>query len=76
VKINQKLLTKVMESAKRVYVGIPVRARLAGSRTDLTEGERLGLSYLIGVMEALGEVGIDTSNIELEYALVDSEGIE
>ena len=76
MKINHKVLLTLTENTKRIFLGIPTRAKLPDGQKSLTEAERLALAYFVGTLEVLGSLGVDTSWIKLEYGLNDSEGID
>lgn len=65
--IHPRNIATVMEHALKYHVALPSGARLEGGARDLTDGERLALSYTHGVLVMLKGLGVDVDHVKIAF---------
>jgi len=65
--VQNRNITTVMEHALKYHNTLPAGARLDGSKRDLTDGERLALSYTHGVLVMLTGLGVDVDDVKIAF---------
>jgi hypothetical protein len=66
-KVGSKELGQILEHAKVHLIQMPRGARLMGMNRPLTDVERMSLCYLEAAMMVLGGLGVDSTNVLVEY---------